>query len=252
MELLECINVNKKFGEKEILKDINLKIPRGKIIGLLGKNGTGKSTLIKLINDLLTPSSGEVLVNGKNIGIESKKNIAKYDALVKREEFLRSLLDSNKVKPLYRTAVLDEIALSFKLRNFLCFLCYRGTESVSKVSYVTASDGCEISNVYIKRYEGLLNYYNKLKKVNDKALNLKEEEKDFEVKNVDVKKVYVDVRKSSDSATNAKELWELHKDVSSMASKALHSDAKELIPLDYMIVGKYWDLKLSNNKRKAK
>jgi len=42
----------------------------------LGKNGTGKSTLIKLINDLLTPSSGEILINGKPIGVESKNIIA--------------------------------------------------------------------------------------------------------------------------------------------------------------------------------
>ena len=76
MELLECIKVNKNFGNKKILKDINLVIPRGKIIGLLGKNGTGKSTLIKLINDLLTPTSGKILVNGKEVGVDSKKIIS--------------------------------------------------------------------------------------------------------------------------------------------------------------------------------
>jgi len=76
MELLECINLEKSYGNKKILKDINLTIPRGKIIGLLGKNGTGKSTLIKLINDLLTPTSGRILVNGKEVGVESKKIIS--------------------------------------------------------------------------------------------------------------------------------------------------------------------------------
>ena len=76
MELLEIINVNKSFGNKKVLKDINLKIPKGKIIGLLGKNGMGKSTLIKLINDLLTPDTGSILVNGKEVGIESKKLIS--------------------------------------------------------------------------------------------------------------------------------------------------------------------------------
>lgn len=76
MELLECKHLCKEFDNKPILKDINLKIPRGKIIGLLGKNGTGKSTLIKLINDLLTPTSGEILINGEKPGVKSKEIIS--------------------------------------------------------------------------------------------------------------------------------------------------------------------------------
>lgn len=76
MELLECKNVCKSFGSQKILHNINLKIPRGKIIGLLGKNGMGKTTLIKLINNLLTLSDGEILVNGKKIGVDSKKIIS--------------------------------------------------------------------------------------------------------------------------------------------------------------------------------
>ena len=76
MELLECKHLYKEFDGKQVLKDINFKIPKGKIIGLLGKNGAGKSTLIKLINDLLTSNSGEILINGKKPGVESKKIIA--------------------------------------------------------------------------------------------------------------------------------------------------------------------------------
>ena len=76
MELLECKNLCKSYDDKQVLKDINLKISKGKIIGLLGKNGTGKTTLIKLINDLLTPTSGEILINGKKPGVESKEIIA--------------------------------------------------------------------------------------------------------------------------------------------------------------------------------
>ena len=76
MELLEFKNLSKKYGEKQALKNVNLKIPRGKIIGLLGKNGSGKTTLIKLINDLLTPTEGEVLINCKKPGVESKKIIS--------------------------------------------------------------------------------------------------------------------------------------------------------------------------------
>lgn len=76
MELLEINNLDKSYGKKEVLKNINLKIKKGKIIGLLGKNGVGKTTLIKLINDLLTPTSGSILVNGKPIGVESKRVIS--------------------------------------------------------------------------------------------------------------------------------------------------------------------------------
>lgn len=76
MELVQCKNLYKEFDNQKILKNINLTIPKGKIIGLLGKNGMGKSTLIKLINDLLIPTSGEVLINGEKPGIESKKVIS--------------------------------------------------------------------------------------------------------------------------------------------------------------------------------
>lgn len=76
MELLECKSLSKSFDNKKILKDINLIIPRGKIVGLLGKNGQGKTTLIKLINDLLTPTSGEILIEGKHPGVESKRIIS--------------------------------------------------------------------------------------------------------------------------------------------------------------------------------
>ena len=76
MELVECKRLCKSYDEKQVIKDVNLKIPKGKIVGLLGKNGTGKTTLIKLINDLLTPTSGEVLIKGKKPGVESKDIIA--------------------------------------------------------------------------------------------------------------------------------------------------------------------------------
>ena len=76
MELLEIKDLTKSYDKKIALNNINIKIESGKIVGLLGQNGAGKTTLIKLINDLLTPDKGEILVNGKKVGIESKKIIA--------------------------------------------------------------------------------------------------------------------------------------------------------------------------------
>ena len=74
--ILEFRDVSKSFGEKQVLKNVNLKIGSNKIVGLLGKNGSGKSTLFKLANDLLTATSGEIFVDGKLVSPESKKVIS--------------------------------------------------------------------------------------------------------------------------------------------------------------------------------
>ncbi|WP_242954191.1 ABC transporter ATP-binding protein [Clostridium puniceum] len=74
--ILECKNLVKTYANSEALKSINLAINRGRIVGLLGPNGSGKSTLIKLANGLLTPSSGEILINGLKPGIETKKIVS--------------------------------------------------------------------------------------------------------------------------------------------------------------------------------
>ena len=95
MELLECRDLSKSFDNRVILDNVNIKIERGKIVGLLGKNGQGKTTLIKLINDLLTPTSGEVLINGKKPSIESKKIIS---YLPERTYFDKSMKVSDIIK----------------------------------------------------------------------------------------------------------------------------------------------------------
>jgi ABC-2 type transport system ATP-binding protein len=76
MSFVEFKNVNKSFDEKVILTDVSFTIEPNKIIGLLGKNGMGKTTIIKLLNGLLTPTSGEVLINNEAPGVNSKKIIS--------------------------------------------------------------------------------------------------------------------------------------------------------------------------------
>ncbi len=76
MALLQVKNVYKAFGNKQVLKDVTFSVESGRIVGLLGKNGTGKSTLIKLINDLLTIDKGEILINGEKVGENTKKIVA--------------------------------------------------------------------------------------------------------------------------------------------------------------------------------
>ena len=71
--ILECRNLYKRYDRKQALKGVNLKIERGKIIALLGPNGSGKTTLIKMANGLLTPTEGEIFIDGKKPGVETKK-----------------------------------------------------------------------------------------------------------------------------------------------------------------------------------
>ena len=77
MAILECRGLTKRYGGSALaLDNVNLSVEPGGIVGLLGPNGSGKSTLIKLANGLLTPTSGEILINGKAPGAESKKLIS--------------------------------------------------------------------------------------------------------------------------------------------------------------------------------
>ena len=120
MVLLECRNLSKSYGKKQALKNVYLKISAGKIVGLLGPNCSGKTTLIKLINNLLTPTTGDVLVNGKQLGAETK-NMISY--LPERTYFSRTMsvsktleffsdfykdFDLNRARKLLKDLDLDE------------------------------------------------------------------------------------------------------------------------------------------------
>ena len=79
--MLEIRGVCKEFGDKTILKDINLTVENGTIVGLLGKNGAGKSTLIKCINQLYR-FQGEIKVNGINYRQNSEKYLRNVGVLL--------------------------------------------------------------------------------------------------------------------------------------------------------------------------
>lgn len=74
--LFEAKGLSKIYGPKNsgnyALGNFNLALPKGKIIGLLGPNGSGKTTLIKMAAGLLTPTEGEILIDGKKPGVETK------------------------------------------------------------------------------------------------------------------------------------------------------------------------------------
>lgn len=76
MSILNCTGLVKKYGANVALDSIDFEIENGGIIGLLGPNGSGKTTFIKLICGLLTPDSGSIKVGGNDVGVESKKIVA--------------------------------------------------------------------------------------------------------------------------------------------------------------------------------
>jgi len=65
--MLEVSNLSKSFGNVEALKDLNFKAEDGKIFGIIGRNGAGKSTTFRLILKIIEPTTGEILYNGEKI-----------------------------------------------------------------------------------------------------------------------------------------------------------------------------------------
>lgn len=76
MSIVESNALTKKYSSVLALNQVNLQIMPGRIIGLLGPNGSGKTTFIKLCAGLLTPSAGSLTIKGKTIGPETKEMVA--------------------------------------------------------------------------------------------------------------------------------------------------------------------------------
>ena len=75
--ILECYGLTKSYNKMyTALNNLNLTLDRGQIIGLLGPNGSGKTTFIKLLNDVLVPTQGEIRINGMAPGVETKKIVS--------------------------------------------------------------------------------------------------------------------------------------------------------------------------------
>ena len=118
---IEVINLSKSYNSKKAVKNINFKINENEIVGLLGPNGCGKTTTIAMILGLLKPSSGKVLINGRNIenhriSLLHKMNfISPYIELPKKLTVKQNLIVYGK---LYSVQNLDNRinSLSEKLR----------------------------------------------------------------------------------------------------------------------------------------
>ncbi|MGY2894352.1 ATP-binding cassette domain-containing protein [Deinococcus sp. UYEF24] len=73
--LLELRGLSKSFGGTRAVDDVSFSLQGGEVLALLGQNGAGKSTIIKMLAGVYTPSSGEILLSGQPLSSYSKKNM---------------------------------------------------------------------------------------------------------------------------------------------------------------------------------
>lgn len=79
--IIELIHLKKTFGSHEVLRDINLTVKKGEVISIIGSSGSGKSTMLRCVNLLETPTDGRILFEGKDIADKSM-NLSQYRAKV--------------------------------------------------------------------------------------------------------------------------------------------------------------------------
>ncbi|MGT2911588.1 amino acid ABC transporter ATP-binding protein [Streptococcus cameli] len=75
--ILEIKHLKKSFGQNEVLKDISMTVHKGEVISIIGSSGSGKSTFLRSINLLETPTSGDILFHGENV-LEKSYDLTRY------------------------------------------------------------------------------------------------------------------------------------------------------------------------------
>jgi tungstate transport system ATP-binding protein len=105
--MIEIRGIFKRFGEKEVLKDVNASIDKGEIFTIIGPSGQGKSTLLRIINLLETPSKGQILFDGADIHAEKGR----------RMEFRRNMAMVFQKPVVFSTTVSENIATGLRYRG---------------------------------------------------------------------------------------------------------------------------------------
>ena len=96
--ILKCENINKKFGKKQILKNVSLEVNEGDILGFIGPNGAGKTTTIKMILGLQSIDSGNIYINGYNIKKDFAKAIERVGGVVENPDLYMYLTGYENLK----------------------------------------------------------------------------------------------------------------------------------------------------------
>ncbi|WP_343796585.1 ABC transporter ATP-binding protein [Bacillus carboniphilus] len=127
-ELIEIQEVRKKYGKHESLRGLTFSIGRGEVFGLIGPNGAGKSTLLSIMATILQPTSGSILVDGKNVRKQAKdirkqlgyvpQDLALWPELTVAENMkFWSKLTNPKAKKSYLLALCEQVGLKDRWRH---------------------------------------------------------------------------------------------------------------------------------------
>ena len=122
-QILKIQHLNKSFGKQHVLRDVSFQIPRGAILGLIGANGAGKSTIMKCIVGLLHFQSGSIQIDGRRVDFRHRKPLSQVGTMIEAPaiyknltgwDHLRLLNDGNSSK-----ADLVRIAKATDIANFM-------------------------------------------------------------------------------------------------------------------------------------
>ncbi|WP_161568237.1 ABC transporter ATP-binding protein [Anaerobacillus alkaliphilus] len=89
--IVEVTNLSKKFGKTTVINDVSFNLKKGEIKGLLGPNGSGKTTILKMLVGLLKPTKGSILIEGINVQTDFEKAISKVGAIIENPEMYEYL-----------------------------------------------------------------------------------------------------------------------------------------------------------------
>ena len=125
-EIIEVSNLRKNYGKKEAVKNLNFKINKGEIIGLLGPNGCGKTTTIAMILGLLKPTSGKIIIKKKNLEEERINLLEKINFISPYVELPKKLSVKENLKVFAKlydikniNTKINEIANNLRLEELL-------------------------------------------------------------------------------------------------------------------------------------
>lgn len=127
--LLECQNLTKSYSSKIAVNRLNLALEPGRVYALLGPNGSGKTTFMKMAAGLVKPTSGSLLYEGRPIGTYSKAHIA----YMPTESFFYSYMTGKDAGRYYQDFFTD-----FDLKKYFCLLEMMNLDPIQKVAKMSS------------------------------------------------------------------------------------------------------------------